>query len=135
MTTSKANLPGLLPFHSILVAKIISSFYFHCSTENYSELEHVPSYLTGNMDLLAKGSHAALFSMLFFMAASHQGQCSTVLLPFPACPSLQGQGGQWKGLLIKVLESFQFTLEEHVFNPTANCQESPFTCETEHFLS
>lgn len=73
MITSKANLPGLLPFHSILVAKIISSFYFHFSTENYSELEHVPSYLTGNMDLLAKGSHAALFGMLFFMAASHQG--------------------------------------------------------------
>lgn len=73
MIISRSNLPALLPFHSILVAKIICSFYVHCSTEHYSELKHVFSYLTGNMDLLAKGSHAALFSMLFFMAASHQG--------------------------------------------------------------
>lgn len=71
--TFKVSLPALLPLHSILAPKIICSFYFPCSTEDYNGIKHVSSYLTENLDLLDKGSCAALFSMLFFMAVSHQG--------------------------------------------------------------
>lgn len=71
--TYKVSLPALLPLHSILAPKIICSFYFPCSTEDYNGIKHVSSYLRENLDLLDKGSCAALFSMLFFTALSHQG--------------------------------------------------------------